>query len=191
MYKKITHLPISKTTIAAALLMGMVSGYTAHEFLHPHWQESSNSNAKISACFTPQENCTQLIIEAINNAKSSIFVQAYSFTSKPIARALIEAKEQGKTVALLFDRSQLKDMHSMLFELQKSGLKVSFDDVPGIAHNKVMIIDQRFVITGSFNWTKAAQSRNAENVLFINDPQITKLYMQNWELRSQQAWRIN
>ena len=58
---------------------------------------------------------------------------------------------------------------------------------PAIAHNKVMIIDDKEVITGSFNFTDAAQKRNAENVVFISDTKLAKEYAQNWAKREQQS----
>ena len=62
------------------------------------------------------------------------------------------------------------------------------DFQPAIAHNKVMVIDRRNVITGSFNFTTAAQKRNAENVLIIlDDPAIAEAYAANWQRRGDAA----
>lgn len=54
---------------------------------------------------------------------------------------------------------------------------------PAIAHNKVMLIDGATVITGSFNFTAAAQKSNAENLLVLNDQKLADLYRANWERR--------
>ena len=67
--------------------------------------------------------------------------------------------------------------------LKRNGISVKIDWVPGIAHNKVIIMDGTSIITGSFNFTKAAQNRNAENVVLINDPKIAEYYMENWKGR--------
>lgn len=67
--------------------------------------------------------------------------------------------------------------------LKRNGISVKIDWVPGIAHNKVIIMDGTSIITGSFNFTKAAQNRNAENVVLINDPKIAEYYMENWKIR--------
>lgn len=87
-----------------------------------------------TVCFSPRGGCTQLIIDTLASAQSTILVQAYSFTSEPIA------------------------------------------------HNKVMVIDGEAVITGSFNFTKAAEERNAENLFVIRDQALAAKYDANWHL---------
>ncbi|MGC1855109.1 MAG: phospholipase D-like domain-containing protein, partial [Candidatus Aquirickettsiella sp.] len=57
------------------------------------------------------------------------------------------------------------------------------DYKPAIAHNKIMIIDEKEVITGSFNFTKAAQNKNAENLVIIHDAQLANIYLKNWQRR--------
>ena len=74
-------------------------------------------------------------------------------------------------------------------ELRAEQIEVGIDKVPGIAHNKVMIIDKRKVITGSFNFTSAADSRNAENVIIIDDTIVAKQYQQNWNNRKQKSMK--
>jgi phospholipase D len=137
----------------------------------------------ISACFTPPRGCTKLIIQRIEKATTSIDLQAYSFTSQPITDALCRAIDRGVKVRAIFDKSQLHDRHSRWKQLQEHGAEVKIDTVPGIAHNKVMIIDATWVISGSFNFTQAAETRNAENVLFINNPDTTASFIDNWQKR--------
>jgi len=172
-----------KHPVAAAIfLAGAISGYNFFEYQNPSW-EAFSQNHDINFCFTPGGKCTALIVREISKAKIKIKVQAYSFTSKPIAEALVAAKKRGVSVDLLIDRSQFKNKHSVLPLLQKNGIFVQRDKVPGIAHNKVMIIDDESVITGSFNFTKAAQYRNSENVVLLRSPEAAKLYEKNWTKR--------
>ena len=145
--------------------------------------------AKISSycvCFTPYQNCTTVVIKAINKAQNSILVQAYSFTSKPILEALIKAKKRGVNVEIVLDKSQKKAVQL----LANSGILVFIDYRVAIAHNKVMIFDKEKVLTGSFNFTKAAQMRNAENLLIIQDSRLAKLYANNWYRREALSRRV-
>lgn len=136
---------------------------------------------KVDLCFTPpNKHCAHLIAELIDKAKSSIYMQAYGLTHPDIIRSLIQAKQRGVEVKVLLDRSNLKQKYSRLQELQQAGIEVSIDVVPGIAHNKVIIIDELKTITGSFNFTVAADTRNAENVVIIEDKEIAKNYLVNW-----------
>lgn len=135
-------------------------------------------------CFTPPERCGDLIVSYINNAKRSIFVQAYGFTSKKIIDALVQAKNRGLQVEIILDRSNFhKNKHAVLDLLKSNQIEVHQDKVAGIAHNKVMILDDNTVITGSFNFTENADKHNAENVLFINNKDIAKNYYKNWLFR--------
>lgn len=145
----------------------------------------------IQVCFTPGQNCTTEIIEVIDAAKKSIFVQAYSFTSAPIVTHLIAAKNRGILVNVILDKSQKSQRYSASHLLVTQHIPCWIDYKPAIAHNKIMIIDEKEVITGSFNFTKAAQSRNAENVLIIRDPSLAKLYMQNWRRRKAVSRYLN
>lgn len=134
----------------------------------------------IAVCFTPGMACTDKIVSAIDDSKQYVYVQAYSFTSKPIEQALERANIRGEQVRVLLDKSQLKARDSVLPALRTAGIKVHIDDKVAIAHNKVIIIDNDQVITGSFNFTKAAQERNAENVVFIKAKDIANAYTENW-----------
>jgi phospholipase D len=105
-------------------------------------------------------------------------------SSPPIVEALIDAYKREVKVNILLDKSNLKDSWSKMQELVDSGIEVNIDKLPGIAHNKVIIIDLQRVITGSFNFTRSADTRNAENVIVIDDKVIADRYVQNWLLRS-------
>ena len=118
---------------------------------------------------------------AIGGARHSVLVQAYAFTSGRIAKAIVEAHRRGVDVRVILDKSNAREGYSAATFLQHMGIPPLIDSLHGIAHNKVMVIDDRLVITGSFNFTTAAESRNAENVAFIDDPAVAAAYAQNWE----------
>jgi phosphatidylserine/phosphatidylglycerophosphate/cardiolipin synthase-like enzyme len=133
-----------------------------------------------TVCFTPGGNCTELIVNAIAGAKTSILVQAYSFTSAPIAKALIDAHKRGVQVQVILDKSQRTEKYSSADFLANQGVPTLIDASHAIAHSKVMVIDGETVLTGSFNFTKAAQEKNAENLLIIRDQALAAQYTQNW-----------
>ncbi len=143
---------------------------TAHGTSQPTWQ----------VAFSPSGGATQLVVDTLAHAQQTILVQAYSFTSAPIAQALVEAKRRGVTVKVILDKSQRTEHYSEADFLVHAGIPVSIDAAHSIAHNKVMVIDDETVITGSFNFTKAAEEHNAENVLVIYDKTLTDQYTKNW-----------
>lgn len=152
--------------------------YSAPEIKHYNISELSRS--KVSTCFTPPAGCTEFIARQIDKARESIYMHAYGMSDALITAALINAKERGVKVKILLDRSNLTQKFSKLQELQRAKIDVGIDRVPGIAHNKVIIIDRKKVITGSFNFTNSADKRNAENVIIIEDNELAKSYLQNW-----------
>tara|TARA_R110000744_G_scaffold379578_2_gene498040 strand:+ start:1257 stop:1748 length:492 start_codon:yes stop_codon:yes gene_type:complete len=132
-------------------------------------------------CFTPPHNqCGSFVANHINQAKKSIYVQAYGFTHVEIIDSLIEAKKRGVIVEIILDSSNFsKKKLPLIKELEELGIKIHKAKVYGIAHNKIMIIDEQKVLTGSFNFTKSADTRNAENILVIRDRKLAKKYLQN------------
>jgi phosphatidylserine/phosphatidylglycerophosphate/cardiolipin synthase-like enzyme len=138
----------------------------------------------ISVCFTPGQNCTQQIVTVINQTQKTLFVQAYQFTSAPIARAVVLAKQRGVDVKLILDKSQYnRNKYSPAAFFEHEGIPVWIDYKPNIAHNKIMVSDNTKIITGSFNFSKNAQDRNAENLLIITDPDLASKYTSNFNQR--------
>ena len=136
---------------------------------------------KIQVFFSPQGGCTEAVVQNLASARSDVFVQAYSFTSAPIAKALVDAHRRGVKVQVILDKSQRTEKYSSADFVLHSGIPTFIDAQHAIAHNKIMIIDGRAVITGSFNFTKAAEEHNAENLLVINDQELAGKYLVNWK----------
>ena len=130
--------------------------------------------------FSPHGGCTDEVVRELRRAQRSVLVQAYSFTSEPIARSLLEARQRGLDVEVILDKSQLTERHSFAGMLARAGVPVRIDEAHAIAHNKVMVIDGQTVITGSFNFTESAEARNAENLLVVRDDAVAAKYRDNW-----------
>ena len=132
--------------------------------------------------FSPNGGATDAIVRELGRAKQRVRVQAYSFTSAPIAKALVEAKRRGVDVVALLDDSNQTDKYSSATFLHNNGVPVLIDSEHAIAHNKVILIDADTVITGSFNFSKAAEERNAENLLVIvGDAELNAAYERNFQ----------
>jgi phosphatidylserine/phosphatidylglycerophosphate/cardiolipin synthase-like enzyme len=131
--------------------------------------------------FSPDGSPTAALVKTLDGAAKSVLVQAYSFTSAPIAAALKRAHDRGVVVNVILDKSQRSERYTSATFLQRAGIPVWIDSSHAIAHNKVMIIDDGIVITGSFNFTKSAEERNAENLLIIHSKKAASEYTVNWE----------
>lgn len=131
--------------------------------------------------FSPKGGITEACVTAINGAKKTIHVQAYSFTSAPIAKALVEAHKRGLAVTVILDRSQKTEKYSSADFVAHAEIPTFIDAKHAIAHNKIMILDGLTVITGSFNFTKAGEESNAENLLILKDAKLAARYLANWQ----------
>jgi phosphatidylserine/phosphatidylglycerophosphate/cardiolipin synthase-like enzyme len=141
----------------------------------------------VQVYFSPRGGATEAVVNALDQATNSVLVQAYSFTSAPIAKALVDASRRGVKVQVILDHSQRTEKYSEADFLKNSGIPTLIDAQHAIAHNKIMIIDGYVVLTGSFNFTKAAEEHNAENLLVINDPILAQRFIENWHTHEQHS----
>ncbi len=179
------HRHLTATGLAALVIVGLL---VMSSFTPPVKAGSSTLLPKV--CFSPEGHCATIILDEIAAAQRSIRVQAYSFTSHEIADALIAAAKRGVDVAVIVDKSQTSERSSVLPDLHDAHLAVFVDYCCAIAHNKVIIIDEHRLITGSYNFTKAAESKNAENLLLLDDPTLAKSYLENWNIHRAGAEKL-
>ncbi len=147
-------------------------------------QLSLRGSAQVA--FTPGDDAASLIIDALRKAKRQVLVQAYSFTHKDIAQALVDARRRNVDVQVIADPLQHeRGRTSRVAWLAEAGVTVWLDGEHAAAHDKVMVIDSgtsdAVVITGSYNFTHAAQFRNSENLLLLRgNPALVEAYAANW-----------
>ena len=138
------------------------------------------AQASLASAFTPGQ-ALPLVLDTIRSARSTIFVAAYSFTSKPIAAELRDASRRGVKVFVLADATEASKGYSAVRFLANERVPVRINARYAIQHNKFMVIDGTTVQTGSFNYTSAAAERNAENVVVVrNAPAIAAQYDAQW-----------
>jgi len=111
----------------------------------PIYLHSQEKPPSIEAYFSPHGGCTEAVIRELDKAKTTILVQAYSFTSAPIAKALLNAHKRGVKMEVILDKSQRTDKYSSATFFYNSGIPVKIDAQHAIAHNKVMIIEGEFL----------------------------------------------
>lgn len=140
----------------------------------------------VEFAFTPWDDAEGAILRALREARHAIYVQAYLFTSRSLARALIEARQRGLAVEVLADSEMVKKgENSQIPQLAAAGIPVWLEVRYAAAHNKILLIDPgeatSTVITGSYNFTFSAQARNAENLLILRgNPRLARAYLDNW-----------
>jgi phosphatidylserine/phosphatidylglycerophosphate/cardiolipin synthase-like enzyme len=147
---------------------------------HPIRAESPEvliSPVAIQVYFSPNGGAAQAIIGTIDAARSSVHVEAYRLTSRPIIDALLAAHARDVSVWVSVDRQERVTPGTAVYRLVEAGIPVTVERRHHLAHNKVMIVDERIVITGSYNFTANAETRNAENLLIIASPELARRYL--------------
>jgi phosphatidylserine/phosphatidylglycerophosphate/cardiolipin synthase-like enzyme len=134
----------------------------------------------IEVYFAPGSEPIEAIVRELNSAKKTVHLQAYSFTSTDVAKALTDAEKRGVKVVAILDRSNRTKNYSAADFLVHENVETYIDSMHPISHNKIIIIDDSVVLTGSVNFTKASE-KNAENLLVIRDADLAKKYEANWQ----------
>lgn len=141
----------------------------------------------VEVLFSPHDDIEAAILRTLRAARHSIHVQAYLFTSRSLAAALIEANARGVRVEVLADREQTaRGENSQIPQLVEAGIPVALEVRYAAAHNKTILVDAAdaggAVVTGSYNFTWSARTRNAENVLILrHNPPVLRAYLDNWK----------
>ena len=151
-------------------------------------QQGVPAQGRVEWAFTPWDDAEAAILRVLQEAKKTIYVQAYLFTSRSLAKALIEAKSRGVSVNILTDREMLvKDEagRSQIPSLAAAGIPVWVEVRYAAAHNQIILVDPEAetaaVVTGSYNFTFSAQARNAENLLILRGSlKLARAYLDNW-----------
>ena len=137
--------------------------------------------AELRVFFSPRGGCQDSLVQELQKARKEILVQAYSFTADPLTYALVDAKKRGIDVEVLLDKSNETERHSDLKILLDQGVHPLVDHDHAIAHNKIVIIDGKVVVTGSYNFTNQAEGENAENMVILKGyPEIVRQYRDNF-----------
>ena len=139
------------------------------------------SATETQVAFSPNGGATDLVVQTINSAHHTIRMAAYTFTSRPIALALVEARQRGVDVQLVVDRRQNYRGYTQAHYVAANGIPVRGDARCAIMHDKFIVVDSKTVEEGSFNYTAAAERKNAENVLVLHDRKVAGDYAQEWE----------
>jgi phosphatidylserine/phosphatidylglycerophosphate/cardiolipin synthase-like enzyme len=150
--------------------------------------QSVNINGtQILVIFTSEDSALEnVIVPFVQGAQSSVYFMAFSYTDYPLAEAMILRHQAGADVAGVFEAFGSETESSELRTLFCGEVPVRQDGNGGFLHHKVIIVDERYVITGSLNFSTRAETTNDENVIILDNPDIAKLYIEEFE----RVWAI-
>ncbi len=142
----------------------------------------------VEVYYSPDDGVASRVYDILTEAEKSIYFLAFSFTSDDLGQIIRTQAENGLDVAGVMDADQVKSNIGTEYDpFKQAGLKVFVDGNKGLMHHKTMIIDDRVVITGSYNFTRSAETRNDENLVVLYNPAIANFYMEEFNRIYNQA----
>lgn len=170
--------------MASALLLALViaSPAAADHAVHP--SPPGDIACPVTVRFSPHGGAEQIVVQTLRLARERVHVAIYGLTSPAIESALRDLAHAGVQVALKADRVQSagKAQAAVLGRLEAAGATVQVSRMSRLLHDKFAVVDGRWVITGSFNWTASAENRNRENVLVFDCPALAETFDAEWEI---------
>jgi phosphatidylserine/phosphatidylglycerophosphate/cardiolipin synthase-like enzyme len=146
----------------------------------PYPQVSVNA-IPVEILFSPDDGVAARVLSQVRQAEETIEVMAYAFTSDALADLLIEKAQSGVEVRVVMEGGQASASGSEAERLAQADLGFRLESSPALMHHKVIIIDARTVLTGSYNFTRSAETRNDEAMLMIHDSAVAQSYLEEFE----------
>jgi cardiolipin hydrolase len=139
------------------------------------------------AYFSPGPNCRIAIEQAMETALSELLICVFTISDDRLSDAIMAAHRSGLTVRVISDNDKMHDRGSDVERLSQAGVDVRIDCSPEHMHHKFMVIDGHTVMTGSYNWTRSAETRNEENIIAVNDPLLANRFSEEFE----RIWKLS
>jgi len=128
-----------------------------------------DTSLSVSSYFSPGKECAHKIISLLERSKKSADICVFTISDDKISDAIFSAHERGVKVRIISDNDKANDLGSDIYSLSEKGVKIKIDRSPSHMHHKFAIIDSKYLINGSFNWTRSASNYNQENILVMSD----------------------
>ncbi len=141
----------------------------------------------VQILFAPEDEVISELVPLIEQAQTSIYVMAFSFTHTDLGTAVLERAQAGVEVRAIFETRGSETEYSQLSPLYCAGVPARQDGNPGTFHHKVIIIDDQIVVTGSLNFSHNADDSNDENVIILSNTDVADQYRQEFERRWAEA----
>lgn len=143
--------------------------------------DEAEKSPSSGAFFSPGNEPLQKIRGLLSSARKSIDICVFTITDDRISKAIVAAHKRGVRLRVISDDDKAFDRGSDVDSLRRAGLAVRVDHTPNHMHHKFAIFDRSQLLTGSYNWTRAAQSKNHENVIVTADPRLLSAFCDNFD----------
>jgi phosphatidylserine/phosphatidylglycerophosphate/cardiolipin synthase-like enzyme len=185
-----------RLSVGFALCIGLAAGALLASLKEAGAKDDAEAPPPARALFSPGGGIEPALLEVVKDAKREVFVAMYDFTSKPLAEALVGAKQRGVDVRVVLDRTETErikkyaryaDLRHGKIPVRLMTLGKNANDQDIRFHHKFMVVDREVVATGSFNWTSQADAENYENEVVIASKKLAADFRAEFERCWQKA----
>lgn len=131
--------------------------------------------------FSPGEDCRNAIIGLLRSARKTIDLCVFTITDNAVSKEIYEASRRGVKIRLITDNDKAGDRGSDIEDLERAGVPVRIDRTEDHMHHKFAVFDGKTMLTGSYNWTRSAFTRNQENVVISDDPRLVRQFQAEFD----------
>ncbi|MCH9652239.1 MAG: endonuclease [Planctomycetes bacterium] len=142
---------------------------------------SDESSLKSEALFSPRDDCSHRICRMIESARKQIDICVFTITDDRVTRAIKNAHQRQVQVRIISDNDKSYDLGSDIEHLSQTGISVRIDQTSYHMHHKFALFDSKFILTGSYNWTRSASKNNSENLIITNEPGLLLRFESEFE----------
>lgn len=142
----------------------------------------SETSTLNSAHFSPGEDCRRKLLDLCQSARAVLDISVFTISDDRLSKAIVAAFGRGVSVRVITDNDKARDVGSDIDFLIAEGIPVRTDHSPNHMHHKFALIDQRILVTGSFNWTRSASDFNQENILVTDEKSLVSAYIREFEM---------
>lgn len=140
------------------------------------------NDTKVTPLFSPKDKViVNNIIPLINSSQKYVYIPAFILTHDRLANSLVDAKKRGIDVKIVIDATNAVATRSKVKFLRGEGVPVKIENYAGKVHSKTIIIDDKYLIVGSMNFTNSGENKNDENVLIIENSHLAHNYKNFFE----------
>lgn len=157
----VTH-EVARVVVAAAKSRGTASGVA-------------------EAIFSPGERCRARLIELLASSTRTADVCVFTLTDNELAGALVRAHRRGVRVRVLTEDDTTAEPGSDINGLAADGLEIRRETGEGLMHHKFVVVDDRILATGSYNWTEKAARMNFDNLVVVDDTRLVRPFADQFE----------
>ena len=133
------------------------------------------------AYFSPGDECLDAILRLLHQSRRTANICVFTITDDRVSEAILDAHRRKVSIRIVTDNEKAEDLGSDIERFERAGIPLRVDRTPYHMHHKFAILDDKTLVTGSYNWTRGAARANEENLIVSDDPRFVSRFTQTFD----------